>query len=115
MLQTTTTGRERGAYLFSGLVAGTYTVTVTDLNGVLTGYTHTVGAESLVNPTGAIVVGPTDIYRDADFGYRRVPTTGTAVIGGHGMVGHQPERRARSGRVGDCGRDGGVEEPGGGR
>ena len=31
---------------------------VTDLNGILTGYTHTVGVESKPDPTGAIVVGP---------------------------------------------------------
>jgi len=80
VVQTTTTDAN-GGYLFTGLVAGTYTVTVTDLNGVLAGYTHVVGPQSLPSPTGPIVLGPTDIYRDADFGYRQVPTPGTAVVG----------------------------------
>ena len=80
VVQTTTTDAN-GGYLFTGLVAGTYTVTVTDLNGVLAGYTHVVGPQSQPSPTGPIVLGPTDIYRDADFGYRQVPTPGTAVVG----------------------------------
>ena len=66
---------------------------MTDLNGVLTGYTHTVGAESLVNPTGAIVVGA-DGYLPG-CGLRLSPRADDWHGGDwrHGMVGH-PTRTA---------------------
>jgi uncharacterized repeat protein (TIGR01451 family) len=45
----TTSTDAGGNYLFSGLVDGQYTVTVTDLNGVLTGYIQTFGAANTNN------------------------------------------------------------------
>ncbi len=77
----TTTSDADGGYLFSGLAAGTYFVRVTDANGVLAGLTHVVGGQSQPSPTGAIVLGPGQVYKDADFGYYRVPGPGQALVG----------------------------------
>jgi len=80
LVLTTTTDAD-GGYLFGGLAAGTYFVRVTDANGVLTGLTHIVGGQSQPSPTGPIVLGPGQVYKDADFGYYRAPGSGEAVVG----------------------------------
>ena len=62
-----------GNYLFGGLPAGDYAVDVTDVNGVLTGYTHSLGTagndnNSQIDPYAvSIAAGGQDLM--ADFGY----------------------------------------------
>ncbi|MCX6029514.1 MAG: carboxypeptidase regulatory-like domain-containing protein, partial [Chloroflexi bacterium] len=80
LVATTTTDAD-GGYLFNGLRAATYFVDVTDANGILTGLTHTIGPESKPDPTAAIVLATGQVYRDADFGYYKTPTSGNAIIG----------------------------------
>jgi hypothetical protein len=80
LVATTTTDAD-GGYLFSQLAVGTYFVRVTDANGVLTGLTHIVGGQSQPTPTGAIVLGPGVVYKDADFGYYAAPGSGNAQVG----------------------------------
>jgi uncharacterized repeat protein (TIGR01451 family) len=80
LVATTTTDAD-GGYLFSQLAAGTYFVRVTDANGVLAGLTHIVGGQSQATPTGAIVLGPGQVYKDADFGYYDAPGAGQAQVG----------------------------------
>ena len=73
-----------GGYLFTNLVPGNYTVDVADAanpNGPLDGMVHTLGAQSQPDPTNVISLGAGQVYKDADFGYRRVPGGGKAVIG----------------------------------
>ncbi len=70
-----------GGYLFNNLPPATYFVDVTDTNNVLAGLTHIVANQSQPDPTGPIVLGAGQVYKDADFGYVRVPTTGNAIIG----------------------------------
>ncbi|MBM4461658.1 MAG: hypothetical protein FJ011_28525, partial [Chloroflexi bacterium] len=79
-LMTVTTDVD-GGYLFDNLAPSVYFVDVTDAYGILTPYTHTVGAQSQTDPTPAISVVSADIYRDADFGYYRLPPADSAVIG----------------------------------
>ena len=72
--QTATTDAN-GNYLFTGLVAGNYVVTVTDTGGKVTGYTNT----SVTSP--ASVTLATDEQRmNVDFGY---------LPGGPGIIGDQ--------------------------
>ncbi|MCX7671060.1 MAG: carboxypeptidase regulatory-like domain-containing protein, partial [Anaerolineae bacterium] len=80
VVATTTTDAD-GGYLFAGLPAGTYFVRVTDAYGVLVGLTHIVGGQSKPSPTTAIVLGPGQVYKDADFGYYRALGPGQALIG----------------------------------
>lgn len=56
---------EDGNYDFTGLLAGNYTVDVTDLNGNLVGLNLTAG----VDPTATIALAAGQDYNDADFGY----------------------------------------------
>ncbi len=73
----TTTTDATGNYIFDGQPAGVYTVTVTDDNSVLTGFTQT-GDPDHFGTTGVndgttttpIVLGPGDVFVNADFGYR---------------------------------------------
>lgn len=65
----TTQTNSQGRYFFTGLSAGTYSVDVTDTGGVLAGYTHTLGTESMPDPTPNIVLGVNGVYLEADFGY----------------------------------------------
>ncbi len=72
VVATTTTGAN-GAYLFSGLVPGSYWVVVTDLNNRLLGYTQTYGAPN-ANNNGQVSPYPVTIdacgsVLTADFGY----------------------------------------------
>ncbi len=80
LVGTTTTDND-GGYLFTELGPGVYFVDVTDTNGVLTGLTHTVGPQSQPDPSNAITLNTGDVYRDADFGYVKVPVPGKAIIG----------------------------------
>ena len=71
----TTLTDSNGAYDFTGVPPGTYTVQVTDLHGLLDELTLCAGT----NPTAAIpVVGGTD-YNDADFGY--CSPSGSGILG----------------------------------
>ncbi len=70
-----------GGYLFIGLLPGTYFVDVTDAYGKLTGLTHIVTNQSQPDPTGPIALEANEIHKDADFGYRRTPVQGNAIIG----------------------------------
>lgn len=80
LARTVTTGAD-GGYLATDLLPGVYFVDVTDTRGALAGLTHTTGPQSQPDPTGPIPLDPGEIYRDADFGYVRVPPDGSAVIG----------------------------------
>jgi hypothetical protein len=57
-----------GHYLFEGLAAGTYEVRVTDEEGVLTGYTHSIGPDSKPVPF-TYALADSEVYLGADFGY----------------------------------------------
>ncbi len=81
VLQTTTTNSE-GRYFFTGLPAGTYKVQVTDTNSVLTGYTHTIGNDSLTTPTQSIVLGTNGVALYADFGYYTNTACATGSVSG---------------------------------
>ncbi|MCO6452258.1 MAG: hypothetical protein J5I90_15860 [Caldilineales bacterium] len=70
-----------GAYRLDAPVPGEYFVDVIDDNGVLTGYYHTIGPQSIADPSPPILLDYGDLYRDADFGYVRVPGPGNALIG----------------------------------
>ena len=63
------------------MIPGTYFVDVTDANNVLAGLTHIVANQSKPDPTSAIALGAGQVYKDADFGYVRQPTSGKALIG----------------------------------
>jgi len=60
----TKTTDTNGNYLFLDLPAGTYTVDVTDTNGILTNYVLTTGNEPLV-----VTVAEGENFNNADFGY----------------------------------------------
>ncbi|MGC8782073.1 MAG: SdrD B-like domain-containing protein, partial [Anaerolineae bacterium] len=73
-----------GGYLLTDLPTGTYFVDVLDAanpNGALAGMVHSVGNQSQPDPTAAINLGPGQIYKDADFGYRKEPTAGKVLVG----------------------------------
>ncbi len=70
-----------GGYLFPNLPPGTYVVDVTDLNGRLAGLTHIVANQSQPDPTAPIRLSAGEAYKDADFGYVRIPNVGRAIIG----------------------------------
>ena len=73
-----TTTAVNGAYMFTGLTAGTYRVDVTDTSGVLTGYSLTSGPQSRSDPTADITVNEGEVYVMADFGYFK---SGLGTIG----------------------------------
>lgn len=81
-LVTTTLTSADGGYLFAGLGDGTYLVQVLAAGGPLEGLAHVVGNQSQPEPTAPINVSGGYVYRDADFGYRRIPAVGQAIIGG---------------------------------
>ncbi len=66
---------ENGAYDFTGLLAGTYRVRVSDTGGVLQGLNLSAGT----NPTSDIVLTAGQDYDLADFPY--APSGGTGTIG----------------------------------
>ena len=83
LVMTTTTGAD-GGYLFGAVADGAYLVDVLNAGaagGPLAGMTHIVGNQAQPQPTAPINVSGGYIYRDADFGYRRIPGSGQAIIG----------------------------------
>ncbi len=70
-LVATTTTDAGGNYVFHDVVAGSYTVHVTDDGGVLKGYTLTSSLDAIAVSVGATNVG------DVDFGYARKQGTGS--------------------------------------
>ncbi len=73
----TTTTDANGGYIFTDLPAGTYTVTVTDLNGVLTGYLPSPRPRVQDQTPSPVTLTTGQIYRDADFGYVQPAAPGT--------------------------------------
>ena len=69
-----------GGYLFR-THPGTYWVDPQQSSPALAGLTHTAGPESRPDPF-LVTVGLLEIYREADFGYRREPTIPDAAIVG---------------------------------
>ncbi|MBL4660890.1 MAG: hypothetical protein JKY19_11085, partial [Alcanivoracaceae bacterium] len=66
----TTVTLDDGSYLFTGIAAGDYVVTINDTTLVAGGYTVTSGAQSPGdNETEPFTVVADQIYTDADFGY----------------------------------------------
>ncbi|YCM42171.1 SdrD B-like domain-containing protein [Verrucomicrobiaceae bacterium 227] len=73
----TATTDANGCYLFDGLEPDAYVVTVTDTAGALTGFTQTGDPDHFgttgTNNDGAttvpVVLGPGDVFLNADFGY----------------------------------------------
>ena len=94
----TTTTDANGGYIFKDLPAATYFVDVTDTGGVLTGYTPTggLGPESQIDPF-KVILATGQVVHNADFGYYQPTDRGQGRHRRHGVVGHQPERDARSG------------------
>ncbi len=83
LVMTTTTGAD-GGYLFGNLPDGVYLVKVLSAGvagGPLDGLSPVVGNQAQPGPTAPINVSAGYVYRDADFGYRRVPGAGQMVIG----------------------------------
>ncbi len=94
----TTTTDDNGYYMFDGLTPGAYQVSVTNSatasHNVLdtTNYTQTgdpdhFGTTGAVNDnqtTTAVVLGPGDVFLDADFGYQPGGTGGTPTLGSIG-------------------------------
>ncbi|MEL7060841.1 MAG: SdrD B-like domain-containing protein, partial [Acidobacteriota bacterium] len=76
----TTTTNAAGRYLFTGVAPGVYAVDVTDTGSVLTGYTLSVGPQSMSDPSPAFQVREGDVYLQADFGYVPPPGTGDRRI-----------------------------------
>jgi uncharacterized repeat protein (TIGR01451 family) len=70
-----------GAYRLDAPAPGDYFVVITDDYGMLSTYVPMPGPQSLLSPSPAINLEDGEIYRDADFGYVRVPGPGNALIG----------------------------------
>lgn len=83
----TTTTDADGNYIFDELPKGIYEVRVTDTHNVLSGYTQTgdpdhfgtTGTPNDGKTTTPVVLGPGDVFVNADFGYR--PTGDSGTIG----------------------------------
>jgi hypothetical protein len=71
----------QGGYRLDAPAPGVYFVDVTDDYGLLALYAHTLGPQSIPDPSPPITLTQGQIYRDADFGYVRVPGPGNAIIG----------------------------------
>ncbi len=74
---TTTTTNEAGNYIFDGLSPGSYVVEVTSPAG----YTQTGDPDTTLDnkTTDPVVLGPGDVYLNADFGYQ--PSGSSSTIG----------------------------------
>ncbi|MCP4358804.1 MAG: hypothetical protein GY796_12365 [Chloroflexi bacterium] len=74
---TTTTTNEAGNYIFDGLSPGSYVVEVTSP----VGYTQTGDPDTTLDnkTTDPVVLGPGDVYLNADFGYQ--PSGNSSAIG----------------------------------
>jgi hypothetical protein len=77
-LVATTTTADDGTYLFLDVDPGHYVVDVTDIAGLLVGYSLTTGPQSSPDPTAPIGVEAGDVYLNADFGYHK---SGLGTIG----------------------------------
>jgi hypothetical protein len=95
----------QGRYFFTGLVAGTYRVDVTDTSGVLNGYTHTIGPESHPDPTGDINLENNGVNLLVDFGYYKDSTCSTGDIAGKVFLDANWSRGFDSGDTGLSGVD----------
>ena len=71
-----------GAYRLDAPAPGGYFVDVTDDYGILDGMSHSIGAQSISEPSPLLQLAAGDIYRDADFGYVQIPTGDAAIITG---------------------------------
>lgn len=83
LVATTLTGMN-GGYLFDVPEDGAYLVKVLSAGvagGPLDGLTQSVRNQAQPDPTAPINVSGGYVYRDADFGYRRLPGSGQAIIG----------------------------------
>jgi uncharacterized repeat protein (TIGR01451 family) len=80
-LADSTTSDANGAYRLDAPADGLYFVNVTDAAGLLATLVHTVGPQSLTDPSPTIPLAAGQHYRDADFGYVRVPQAGHGLIG----------------------------------
>ena len=76
-----TTSDAVGAYRLLTPVDGVYFVDVSDRRGLLTGFAHPVGPQSLTAPSPAITLTVGQTHSAADFGYIRTPQAGQALIG----------------------------------
>ncbi len=70
-----------GAYRLDLPVDGGYFVDVTDERGLLAGLSHTVGSQSMTDPSPVIPVALGQYVQNADFGYVRLPAAGHAILG----------------------------------
>jgi hypothetical protein len=73
-----------GAYRLDAPAVGdyfVYFVDVTDRYGILGGLEHTLGPQSVAEPSPKVTVGEGQVVRGVDFGYVRTPGAGQGVIG----------------------------------
>ncbi len=77
----TTVSNAAGSYRLDAPVAGNYFVDVTDSQGLLAGLAHTVGGQSVTDPSPAIPVAVGQTVQSVDFGYVRLPGAGHAILG----------------------------------
>ncbi|MGB0384481.1 MAG: SdrD B-like domain-containing protein, partial [Ardenticatenaceae bacterium] len=85
----TTTTDDNGNYLFDDLTPGAYVVEVVPAGSPIEGYTQTGDpdqpGETATNPdnvtTTPVIIGPGDVYLDADFGYQPADNTPVGSIG----------------------------------
>jgi uncharacterized repeat protein (TIGR01451 family) len=70
-----------GAYRLDALATGNYFVDVNDEHGVLASHFHTIGPQSVNEPSLLTPVALGAVNRSLDFGYVRVPAAGNGIIG----------------------------------
>ena len=63
-----------GSYLFTGVAAGDYIVTVDESSVALTGYSFRSGPQSVSNPSPPLTVAAGNAYLNADFAYFKAST-----------------------------------------
>ncbi len=76
-----TVSNSAGAYRLDAPAAGNYFVDITDDYNLLAALSHTVGSQSQSEPTPMITLSAGQIQLGVDFGYVRLPTPATAMIG----------------------------------
>lgn len=60
-----------GSYLFTGVSPGMYVVDVTDTDGVLAGYTYSLGLLNNLEPSAVVMLGAADAILDRHFGFNQ--------------------------------------------
>lgn len=70
-----------GAYRLDALASGNYFVDVNDEHGVLASHFHTIGPQSVNEPSLLTPIALGAVNRSLDFGYVRVPAAGNGIIG----------------------------------